>query len=345
MTCQHGAENALKAEISREFPDVRFAFARPGFLSGKTDSLPEVFDGIRRKSVFARSLSESLGKLSAADPQTFARKTIELLELLDCVRKIERIHIFPRDIGRVGENGFEPGIGPHEREFALALENVLHDKTRLENPIFQPRDGERVLDCIEVDPGQWWIGRHKINRTYFRGRFPGGLLPLTLPSDAVSRAWLKFEEGLRWSGLPIVPGSRCADIGASPGGGSQALLARGAFVQGIDPAEMNPLLLAHPNFTHLRGRVGQLKRNLFRKTRWLIADMNVAPGFTLEVLEDIVLRYDTNIKGLLFTLKLPDWKLAEEIPTYLERIRSWGYSIVMAAQLQFNRREIMISAR
>ena len=44
---------------------------------------------------------------------------------------------------------------------------------------------------------------------------------------------------------------------------------------------------------------------------------------------------------MLLTLKLPDWKLAGEVPVYVERIRNWGYNLVRARQLAHNRREIL----
>ena len=114
----------------------------------------------------------------------------------------------------------------------------------------------------------------------------GGIIPLELPPHAVSRAWLKMEEALRWSQLPMEPGSRCVEIGSSPGGASQALLDRGLIVIGVDPAEMDPAVAAHPNFTHLRKRASEVRRKEFRKVRWLTADMNVAPNYTLDAVED-----------------------------------------------------------
>jgi hypothetical protein len=46
----------------------------------------------------------------------------------------------------------------------------------------------------------------------------------------------------------------------------------------------------------------------------------------------------------LLTLKLLEWELAESIPEYLFRIRSWGYQHVHARQLQHNRQEICVAA-
>jgi 23S rRNA (cytidine2498-2'-O)-methyltransferase len=115
-------------------------------------------------------------------------------------------------------------------------------------------------------------------------------------------------------------------------------------VTGVDPAAMAPEVLAHPRFTHLRRRSVQVRRREFRKIRWLTADMNVAPEYTLDAVEAIVTHAEVNIRGLLLTLKLPQWKLAQNVPEYLERIRGWGYNIVRARQLQYDRREICVAA-
>ena len=135
-----------------------------------------------------------------------------------------------------------------------------------------------------------------------------------------------------------------AEIGSAPGGASQALLARGLDVLGIDPAEMHPSVAAHPRFRHIRRRAAQVPRREFRKVRWLTADMNVAPNFTLDAVEGIVTHAEVHVRGLLLTLKLPEWSLAEHIPEYLDRVRSWGYNLVHARQLQHDRREFCVAA-
>jgi 23S rRNA (cytidine2498-2'-O)-methyltransferase len=136
----------------------------------------------------------------------------------------------------------------------------------------------------------------------------------------------------------------CAEIGAAPGGASQALLGRGLHVLGIDPAEIAPTVLAHPNFTHLRRRANQVRRKELGRVEWLTADMNVAPNYTLSVVEDLVSHPAIHVRGMLLTLKLFEWKLADELPDYLERIRGWGFSDVRARQLQHNRQEVTVAA-
>jgi 23S rRNA (cytidine2498-2'-O)-methyltransferase len=118
----------------------------------------------------------------------------------------------------------------------------------------------------------------------------------------------------------------------------------GLLVTGIDPAEVDPVVANDPRFHHVRKRGADVQRREFRKTRWLTADMNVAPQYTLDTVEAIVTHPEVEIRGLLLTLKLLDWDLAMMLPEYLERIRSWGYRDVRARQLQFNRQEICVAA-
>jgi 23S rRNA (cytidine2498-2'-O)-methyltransferase len=76
----------------------------------------------------------------------------------------------------------------------------------------------------------------------------------------------------------------------------------------------------------------------------MTADLNVAPNYTLDAVESIVTHRATHFRGLLLTLKLIEWELAEHIPEYLERVRSWGFEYVRARQLSYNRQEICVAA-
>ncbi len=101
---------------------------------------------------------------------------------------------------------------------------------------------------------------------------------------------------------------------------------------------------ANENFRHVRSRANQVKRREFRKIRWLAADINATPNYTLDVVEEIVTHPEIAIRGMLLTLKFPDARQALDVPEYLDRVRSWGFNQVAARQLQFNRREICVSA-
>ena len=342
-TCQCGTERFLKQEMLERYHDLRAAFSRPGFVTFKALSDWDVARVGKIRSVFARYKGLGLGRLVCDDINQSVGNAWELANDL----RIDRVHVFPRDSAMPGTNDYEPHID--------------HDCIKIQNRIFQacpyreklaagaddalcPAERkETVLDVVPVSPSDWYIGCHIAED--WRSCQPGGIVNIKQPIDAVSRAYLKFEEGMRWSGLPVHVGSRWLDLGAAPGGASQALLARGAEVIGVDPAEISPVLTQNPNFHHLRGRLNQLKRSHFRKIRWVITDMNVAPNYTLDVLEDFISQKDIKIRGLLFTLKLVNWELIADINTYMQRIKSWGYTHIAHAQMQFNRQEIMVAVR
>lgn len=342
ITCQIGAERAVKEEIARQWRDFRFAFSRPGFLTFKLPEESKFADDFDLRSVFARAYSFSLGKLSGNDPTEMAKEAWKIFGS----RKADRIHVWPRDLAEPGLHGYEPGITQVAKDIHAKLVECCPNPKMLASKAtdrMQPANqGEYIFDCVLVEPDQWWIGYHRAD--HMATRWPGGMLELELPANAVSRAWLKMEEGLRWSQLPIPQAAQIAEIGSAPGGASQALLDRGMLVTGIDPAEMAPDVLSHPHFTHIRRRSTQVRRRNFRKIRWLTVDMNVAPSYTLDAVEAIVLHPEVSIRGMLLTLKLPEWQLAADVPQYIKQIKSWGYNIVNARQLQHDRREICLAA-
>ena len=335
----------FKSEIARSFSGACSAFARPGFVSFKA-GIPLPDDFVNR-SVFARTAAVSLGKIEMEqhDPLAAAVWNIAFEHHLF----VNRIHVFGRDPLPPGERDFEPHIPPEL--FAIPRQIVEHSpqKKFLGNgaeDIFQPaQSGETVLDVVKIDPSLFFIGTHTITEASpIHARYSGGILPIALPVGAVSRAYLKFNEGFLWSGIALGQGDRCLDIGASPGGCSQFLLQKGGKVLGVDPGAIHPDVLTHPQFTHLRSRIKDTKRSVFRDIRWITADMNVAPNYTLDVLEEVVEKASDSVQGLLFTLKLIRRELADKLPTFLDRIRTWGFSEVRMKQLVFNRQEVMVAA-
>lgn len=343
MTCQFGTERFLKQEILERYHDLRAAFSRPGFVTFKTSPDWNVRRVGKIRSIFGRYKGLSLGRVPCEDVDAAVRAVWEMTGNL----RIDRVNVFPRDLAVPGSGDFEPHI---DRECV-----VLHEKLVQACPYREklaPGAGEAllpaerketVLDVVPVSPSEWYLGYHLAED--WRSCQSGGLVRLNYPNNAVSRAYLKFEEALRWSEMPVRAGSRWLDIGAAPGGASQALLARGSEVIGVDPAEISPVVTNNPNFSHLRGRLNQLKRSQFRKVRWVVTDMNVAPNYTLDVLEDFISQKDRNIHGLLFTLKLVKWDLIADIPSYVQRIEGWGYAHIALNQMQFNRQEIMVAVR
>jgi 23S rRNA (cytidine2498-2'-O)-methyltransferase len=334
VTCQVGAEPAVKQELSRAWADFRFAYSRPGFLTFK---LPSEFlsDNFDLNSVFARAYGFTLGKTTG---DSAAARCVAARDLVGD-RRFHALHVWQRDLARLGDHGFEPGPNALTDEARDALWQPLGQTG---HPWWFDSRGP-VLDCILVEPNEWWLGYHHVRS--IPSRWPGGIFHLAEPpADVVSRAYIKMREALAWSRLPVKRGDKVAEIGSAPGGASQALLEKGLNVIGIDPAAMDDRILAHRKFTHLQKRGHEVRRREFRGVRWLTADVNVAPQYTLDTVEAIVTHPAVRVEGLLLTLKLLEWKLAAEVPSYLERVHSWGYNQVAARQLSHNRQEVCVAA-
>jgi 23S rRNA (cytidine2498-2'-O)-methyltransferase len=336
-TCQQGAEAALKREIARSRPGWRLAYSRPGFVTFKLPPEQKLTADFDLKSVFARAYALSLGKVTGDDPAALAEAAWRLARDLP----VQAVHAWQRDPFTPGFRGFEPGVTDIGRQAYAAL--VAGRSAPAPDPDSQiaPR-GALVLDCVVVEPGEWWIGFHKTRS--LASRWPGGMPPLVLPPHAVSRAYLKMEEALRWSQFPLRPGDLWAEFGCAPGGAAQALLDHGLCVLGIDPAAVDPALLAHPNFRHVRARTRQVRRREFQDVHFVVSDMNVAPNYTLDAVGDVVTSAAPNVEGVILTLKLAEWELADEIPKFLKRVSGWGLANVQARQLTHNRQEICVTA-
>jgi hypothetical protein len=94
----------------------------------------------------------------------------------------------------------------------------------------------------------------------------------------------------------------------------------------------------------VRARAKDVDREVFRGCRWLTADINLPPTYTLDAVEAVVTDPQVQIEGLVLALKLTDPALAAELPSFNKRIRSWGYTWVRARQLAFNRQEVCVVA-
>jgi 23S rRNA (cytidine2498-2'-O)-methyltransferase len=346
--CQAGAEKALKAELARTHPELKFAFSRPGFVTFKRTGDSKA-PGFELDSVFARAYGLSLARVAApADPAkeviAWAKKQRGEREGGASGRPL-RLHVFERDFHVPGEEpqDFEQGrLADRAYERVLkALRAVDDEGLFAEDPVAL-EVGETVLDVVVVEEGDWWVGWHVHSLQHHA--YPGGNPRLRLPADAPSRAYLKLEEALLWSRAPLRTGDCAVEIGSAPGGASLALLRRGIHVLGIDPGEMHRVVLRSPAYRHLSKSVMFVERDeLPERVDWLLLDMNAEPRVALAAAESIAHDLEPDLLGVLLTVKLNQWKLAEKIPSYLEALKeSLGLARIRATQLAHNRQEIFV---
>jgi 23S rRNA (cytidine2498-2'-O)-methyltransferase len=340
--CQPGFEAALKHEVARRHPGLRFAFSRPGFVTFRVADEAEADAPPALRCAFARTWGYSLGKVAGTDAGALARDAWALAARSGDAAPFGHLHVWPRERALPGDEGFDAAAATPAD---AAGEQLLAQRpTSAPAPALnaEAQAGDTVLDCVLVEPHEWWIGWHRAGQP--ETRWPGGVPLIVAPANMISRAYLKIEEALRWSELPIEAGDRCVEIGSAPGGSCAALLERGCIVTGIDPAEMDPAVLANPRFTHVRARARDVPRATFRGARWLMSDTNVAPKHTLDTVAAIVKAPDVRLEGLVLTLKLTDARLTAQLPAFHKRIRGWGYAYVRARQLAFNRQEVCVVA-
>lgn len=298
-------------------------------------------------SPFARTFGFCLGKVTGNDAEHMAEEVWQLPALVEFLKShdVDDLHVWQREEFGPGEEPGEPG----PTALAIEAEELLRQASPLAKLHCISSDGRGpsrrkrwVLDVVLVEPGEWWVGCHRTERR--SDCWPAGVPPLELPEHAVSRAYLKMQEALEWSALPMTTSDVCLELGCAPGGASQALLDCGLSVIGVDPAEVKPVVLSHPQFNHVRRRSSEVPRKLLKGVQWLAADMNVAPSYTLDAVEAMVTHREASIRGMILTLKLTDWSLADELPEHLQRIRNWGYRDIRVRQLAFNRQEICVVA-
>jgi 23S rRNA (cytidine2498-2'-O)-methyltransferase len=361
---QAGAEPAVKAEVLAEFPRLRFAFSRPGFITFKDadpadpalDSADPALDSADpapaalaiERGIFTRLWGEVLGQ--AKDPAALA-------VLAATIPAGAVVQAFERDERLPGDEpvGFVPGA-----RVRAALEGMpgAHDAHgtvgAVEFPGAAParplRPGEPVYSFIWVDEGHVFLGRHAHSER-LSGQ-PGNAAVIPLPAESPSRAYLKIEEAILRFKPEAPAGRRVLEVGCAPGGATTALLNRGLRVTGVDPQFMDKAVAARSGFDLVRKPARFVTADDLRNCNpdWLAMDMSIAPLEALDELGHILSllrklhRSGLALRSGFLTLKLNDWSFAASIPLYLKRIEQLGFSGLVPLQLCANRQEFFVWA-
>lgn len=324
-TCRPGSETALKKEVAGRYEGkLTPAFMRPQLITWKVQD-PSVQGDFRLRTWHAQVSGISLG---------MAKSEPEVAELAAGVNPAV-VDVLPREVPEEGlppdvwsrVDGWKAGIC---RELGLAPDRL-------------PRPGESVLDVICGAEGEpMFVGWHRYQPEDLAD--PAAFLRLQLPEHVPSRAWLKMEQALKWSGQSVdtnLKGKTVLELGSAPGGASRALLSRGAEVFGVDTGEMDTGILAEPGFHHLKVAAGDLRPSMVPgQVDLIVSDMNLEPWLVGKYVEKFVSRLQP--LGLILTLKINSAKVAAELPEVIQRIRSWAPGPVYIKQLPANRQELTL---
>lgn len=329
VICQIGAEKALKEELARNHPALKFAFSRPGFITFKHGEKPDaITPDFELHSVLAREYGMSLSRVESDHKN-------EVIKIIEDI-KPDQIFIFERDQFKVGEEPPQFQIGALASEALNALRDVVKPK-----PV---KNGDLVLSVCVLDPGKWFLGLHRHNLSHTR--WPGGRPAIKLPPEAPSRAYLKCNEAIEWSGYPLRRDQLALEIGSAPGGATYALLERGLYVVGIDPGEMHPSLLQKwpDRFKYIHRLAEEVDLSRLSDVDWLFMDMNIPPDRAIYLAEPYIEHFRDTLKGIIFTLKLNDWAYVSYLDELEQQIARMGFRNIRMRQLAFNKQELCLVA-
>jgi len=324
VACQAGAEEELCRRQRERHPAWNRGAWRRGLVTFRVpaDTIPS--DELVRDLVFARAVVLSLGQVRAAGTPELVAAAVACAG----ADGWDNVHVWARD----------PRIDVDLPAIRTALLSACGLPT---GTTATAAAGDLVLDCAIDAADRWWVGRHRAGPP--PSRWPGGVYPVPLPAEKVSRAWLKLDEAIATFAIPFMPGERACELGAAPGGSCQRLLEAGLHVVGIDPALIDERVAAHPNFTHWRKRSRDVKLREFRGFDWIVSDMNIDPVSTLEAVGRAVTAPGVRPRGIVATLKLPTWSRAEALPDWMATFRRWGYA-PQVRQLSTGGREVCVFA-
>ncbi|WP_052573493.1 SAM-dependent methyltransferase [Haloferula sp. BvORR071] len=176
------------------------------------------------------------------------------------------------------------------------------------------------------------------------GFYPGGTKFIS-QSSGISRAGAKIAEALHYLKLHReIPaeGARWLELGASPGGMSSELLARGYRVTAVDKADLDPKLKGAAGLEFIRMDVDAFR--LAENTRFeaLLSDMNGDPRGALRQ----VVRLSNNLVSgglIVFTIKSAGAETPREMielsRAALAYARASGLEPIAETHLTYNRQE------
>ena len=147
------------------------------------------------------------------------------------------------------------------------------------------------------------------------GFYPGGTKFISQNSaETISRAGAKLAEALHYLRLhrPPPPPAHWLELGASPGGMTSELLARGYRVTAVDRAPLHPRLASAPGLTSICGDAATFRPPDNTRYDAILSDMNGPARDSLEA----VLRLSKHLRpgGLaIFTLKTAGVSTVDDI--------------------------------
>jgi 23S rRNA C2498 (ribose-2'-O)-methylase RlmM len=280
----------------------------------------------RRPLVFERQRMADVRSLSPGEAKPLTQKTAKLILqrilLEDTLWTTHTFHSDPAMASRA--QGFEAALLRMCKKLDMGTfkcwrkpEKLVERNTGLALQLFFAED-------------QVWFSTASIDVMF--DPWPAGIRRMKMDEESPSRSFLKLEEAFSYLGREPRAGETVVDLGAAPGGWSQACLRRGAHVLAIDNG---PMKINHPHLTHLRH--DGLSYRPEGPVDWLVSDMLVPPGLVIGLLRNWIgkgwARY------FVFNVKIPQEEAYQALVPLQSFLASAGVDIRLK-QLYHDRREV-----
>jgi 23S rRNA (cytidine2498-2'-O)-methyltransferase len=313
-TCQPGNEAWIKRWIVENYPNLHPSYSRPGFVTLKNlgPALPPHF---RFSTPLVHRTAISVGKLDKTFESNWKGNRLS--------QEVTGIHLW--DV-RDPENPSPPlplEIGPLK----------LNQKALPE---------ERILQIALIQPEEFWVGFHQFDLG--ESPFPGARPIAKLPEHSPSRSYLKLVE--MWQETPprFQAGQIALEVGCSPGGMSLALLERDLSVIGVDAGAVDPSVLNHPRFQHIRSSINHVRpSDIGNSIHWLVMDIHAKPETSVPIFLNLWRHYFRSLRGGFLVLKLNTQEQVNRLDDFIADLQEARLGKVVVRQLPSNRSEVSVS--
>jgi 23S rRNA (cytidine2498-2'-O)-methyltransferase len=177
-----------------------------------------------------------------------------------------------------------------------------------------------IVQLLLIDNTHGYLS---ITRTNERAALRAALQPTVagfqhVPDDKAppSRAFKKLVEAITVFDLHIPQDAHCVDLGASPGGWTHVLAARGCYVTAVDRSPLTPELMTHKRVTFVKGDAFTWKPN--RPVDLMVCDVIAAPHRSVSLIDTWISQ--KLCKRLCVTIKFkgsPDFLALRQLRTLL----------------------------
>lgn len=197
------------------------------------------------------------------------------------------------------------------------------------------RDPYQVLS-VTCTPRDVYLGLSLARENL--SNWAGGEQRFKRDADRISRAEFKLLEALDTFHVLLPASGRGLDVGAAPGGWTRLLAERNLSVVAVDPAELDPRVMALKNVRHIKKLIQDVQ--LKESFDLIVNDMRMDARDAARIMLDLADHLQPDGAAIM-TLKLPEHRSGEVAESAMKILRR-RYVVRGARQLFHNRSEITL---